>query len=408
VQVFSRKKLETMSVFGSSGIPGGFHTDVLCASPTDDQGKANLVEELKRRAKGAIGSKSYEEAAQLYTKAIEVAPDNAILSANRSMVNFSMKKYKEALDDATTATELDSQYAKAFYRKAVAHIALDQYREAHSTLDKGLKLAPSDKDLKAQMNKVEKEMDRLNREGKLAPEPKKTTIATETKTYNATTSADKVQKEDKVVVENDEDLGGDMRGYKTTSDGRKTTFFNNEMDEKTKNLIGDIAPKPLAQSNVSSSPSPCPSGVSAWNSAGTFESRDQSAWAKERIQALLSQVSCSEQGATLTVSNVKSVTGDAQIISSRGKTKRVYDYSAELEWSMKSVEDSDTSASGKMSVVDITGDKDYEIPSIEVDKKSSDGLAHLVKALVRTSGKGLQKAIVDALDVFYNEMQLRT
>ena len=37
--------------------------------------------------------------------------------------------------------------------------------------------------------------------------------------------------------------GGDMRGYKVDSQGRKTTFFNNELDDKTKALIGDIAPK---------------------------------------------------------------------------------------------------------------------------------------------------------------------
>ena len=34
-----------------------------------------------------------------------------------------------------------------------------------------------------------------------------------------------------------------MRGYKVDSQGRKTTFFNNELDDKTKALIGDIAPK---------------------------------------------------------------------------------------------------------------------------------------------------------------------
>ena len=37
-----------------------------------------------------------------------------------------------------------------------------------------------------------------------------------------------------------------MRGYKVDSQGRKTTFFNNELDDKTKALIGDIAPKKVA------------------------------------------------------------------------------------------------------------------------------------------------------------------
>ena len=37
--------------------------------------------------------------------------------------------------------------------------------------------------------------------------------------------------------------GGEMRGYKITADGRKTTFFNNDLDDEARALIGDIAPK---------------------------------------------------------------------------------------------------------------------------------------------------------------------
>ena len=34
-----------------------------------------------------------------------------------------------------------------------------------------------------------------------------------------------------------------FRGYKTLSDGRKTTYFNMERTEEEKALIGDITPK---------------------------------------------------------------------------------------------------------------------------------------------------------------------
>lgn len=69
----------------------------------------------------------------------------------------------------------------------------------------------------------------------------------------------------------------DMKGYKTNSKGQKTTYFNRELTENEKKLIGDITPKkidgsaataPLACSSprpVASSPS---SGGSAWNKAG--------------------------------------------------------------------------------------------------------------------------------------------
>ena len=64
-----------------------------------------------------------------------------------------------------------------------------------------------------------------------------------------------------------------IRGYKLTTDGRKTTFFNNEMDEQTKALIGDIAPQKILHVEEKNVPV-VPGGGSAWNAAGTFESVD--------------------------------------------------------------------------------------------------------------------------------------
>lgn len=72
-----------MSNFGN-GIAGP-HSDVLNATPTEESAKDRLVEELKTRAKGSLSTKNYPEAIQLYSKAIEIRPDDAILFANRSM-----------------------------------------------------------------------------------------------------------------------------------------------------------------------------------------------------------------------------------------------------------------------------------------------------------------------------------
>lgn len=70
----------------------------------------------------------------------------------------------------------------------------------------------------------------------------------------------------------------DMKGYKTNSKGQKTTYFNRELSEKEKQLIGDITPKKIdgsaVPSSISNSPRPIPtspqdtSGGSAWNKAG--------------------------------------------------------------------------------------------------------------------------------------------
>jgi hypothetical protein len=67
-----------------------------------------------------------------------------------------------------------------------------------------------------------------------------------------------------------------LRGYKITADGRKTTYFNTELTEEAKALIGDIAPKKItpttgtsSDGDVSAADAAATAG-SAWNTAGTL------------------------------------------------------------------------------------------------------------------------------------------
>merc|ERR1711991_817101 len=72
--------------------------------------------------------------------------------------------------------------------------------------------------------------------------------------------SNKKEKKEKVEIdEEDEKNLKDLRGYKKTSDGRTTSYFNNELDEETKSLIGNIAPKridPSGSLDINSPSSP--------------------------------------------------------------------------------------------------------------------------------------------------------
>jgi len=398
---------------GSGGL-GSFHADVLGANPSDDASKRSLIEEIKGRAKSSITNGNFPEAVTLYTKAIEVCPAAeegisnpplAILHANRSMCHLSMNKTDEAIVDADAAVALDADYLKAYYRQATAHMKKNTAAsliKAEEALRAGLAKKEDDKELVAQMNKLQQPKQPAPAAAAVASSSssssssssKTTTTTTRVAPSSSSTSSSKSTKMQEDDDDNDEDEVGassssSLRGYKTTSDGRKTTFFNNELDEQTKALIGNIAPKKLeaapeaAAAAAEANAAAAAAGSSAWNAAGTFESVDFSPWAFSRLSELLVGVAAS---GGLRVSEVDSLTGDAQIICARGKRKHVYDYVAVLKW-----QQGDTAASGTIEINDITADGDYEF-----EVKGGGG-----------AGKALLGAVSDALNRFREEFRTK-
>ena len=61
----------------------------------------------------------FNEAAELYTKAIELNPTDATLWCNRAYTRIKLEEHGYGLADATAAIELDPKYAKAYYRYAL-------------------------------------------------------------------------------------------------------------------------------------------------------------------------------------------------------------------------------------------------------------------------------------------------
>lgn len=86
-----------------------------------------------------------------------------------------------------------------------------------------------------------------------------------------------------------------IRGYKKTSDGKTTTYFNRELSQKDAVLLGDCSPQRISSSGSTASTSPkgdspqpnnqtSPISTSQWNKAGTWEDRDISHWALTHLK----------------------------------------------------------------------------------------------------------------------------
>lgn len=432
-------------MFGSSNVLGSFNNDVLQAQPENDDSKRRLIEEIKNRAKGCLPSKNYPEAVALYSKAIEVCPvadvaAKAILHANRSMCRLSMNLIDGAIEDAQEAITLDADYLKGYYRLGMAYSQAGKYTKAREAFAQGLTKKPDDKELRTQLEIVEKKAATSASNSSSSSSSKASSITSSTTTTTTTTVPSKasstsssagrtpeVAKED-----DDEDLNAaNMRGYRKTADGKVTTFFNHDLDEQTKALIGDIAPKKVEPAKAVE---PINKGEgSAWNAAGTYEERILTPWALETLKNMLSSIAIvlsandisaatrakvpGEEVASVLVevTAVEDVSGDAQVTLARGKKKHLCDMSATVKWRLTLTTAAATeSVEGETKVMDISADGDFEIMDATVsvingqkgDRRALPAhLAAIFSETLQGSSRGLKPAVVNALADFCRELK---
>jgi len=80
------------------------------------------LESTKEEGNKAFRSGKYEEALELYSKALEIDPcnksTNSKLYCNRATVNSKLQKLEDAIKDCNSAIELDASYLKAYLRRA--------------------------------------------------------------------------------------------------------------------------------------------------------------------------------------------------------------------------------------------------------------------------------------------------
>ena len=84
---------------------------------------------MKDAGNKAYGSKNYNEAIELYRKAILCRPD-PIFYSNRAACYNALGDWEKVVDDTTAALELNNEYVKALNRRANAYEHLDKNSEA--------------------------------------------------------------------------------------------------------------------------------------------------------------------------------------------------------------------------------------------------------------------------------------
>ncbi|EMR65682.1 putative mitochondrial precursor protein import receptor tom70 protein [Eutypa lata UCREL1] len=98
------------------------------ATFTDEERKGYALQ-LKNSGNKAYGSKDYNRAIDLYSKAILCKPD-PIFFSNRAACFNALGTWDKVVDDTTAAINLDPLYVKALNRRANAYEHLGQFSEA--------------------------------------------------------------------------------------------------------------------------------------------------------------------------------------------------------------------------------------------------------------------------------------
>ncbi|CAN6485791.1 unnamed protein product [Victoria cruziana] len=115
-----------------------------------------MAGELEKRASEAFLDDNFELALELYTQALSLDGRNANLLANRAQVNIKLERFTDAVADTNKAIELDRSMTKAYLRKGIACIQLEEYETAKAALKIGASLDPSNAKLKNLIEECDK------------------------------------------------------------------------------------------------------------------------------------------------------------------------------------------------------------------------------------------------------------
>nr|CCA23467.1 hsp90like protein putative [Albugo laibachii Nc14] len=399
-------------MFNSDGLPFTRHSDVLNADPVEKDDVCRLVEEIKRRGNAAFQQKSLQEADVLYSKGIQCDSENCsknvhMLYANRAAAKLEMGKVEEALKDAESSINMEPKYTKGYFRKAQSLAKLCRHKEALDVLDIARNLEPENKSVSTLYKEISDSKMNCTQEsmnGTTTQTQKKSTIV-RTESVKQPKNEVKTQASTGHLAEDDENLSGSIRGYKQLADGRVTTFFHNELDDQTKELIGDIAPKLVKDPNAVQIKSV--EGASAWNQGNTFEEKNMTAWAKEKIEALLQNLSVTCQAAPLTgqlsVVSVTDLNGDASIAVVRGSKRYIYEFTFRLKCSL-AINGTDEKVEGYLKYLDFSSDNDdYDEVEVDVPSRYQTEYGKALHASLASTSSPLRQEVAKRLALFEKE-----
>ncbi|KAK7793735.1 hypothetical protein R5R35_007885 [Gryllus longicercus] len=114
-----------------------------------------LAELKKENGNQLYKVKKYQQALPFYTEAIELCPESPAYYGNRSACYMMLHQYKEALDDARKAIQLDPKFVKGYIRVVKCCLALGDIAAANNAISTVKELDPNNTTILPEVKKIE-------------------------------------------------------------------------------------------------------------------------------------------------------------------------------------------------------------------------------------------------------------
>ncbi|KAK4050596.1 Palmitoyl-protein thioesterase 1 [Microbotryomycetes sp. JL201] len=111
---------------------------------------------------------SGEDSLDMYTASLNKNPFDPIVWSNRAAVRLKLEEHGLAIADATRAIEIDERAVKAYFRRALANIAIMKPKAAVVDLKKILSIDPNNASARAQLDATQKLLRRLQFEAAIS------------------------------------------------------------------------------------------------------------------------------------------------------------------------------------------------------------------------------------------------
>jgi hypothetical protein len=188
----------------------------------------------------------------------------------------------------------------------------------------------------------------------------------------------------------------------------KLPYFHRVLSPEETALIGDTTPKPITEAKnvvvVEPASGKLASG-SAWNAANTWEERDCTKWALDKLPQLFKEQEELPKANqyTVQIKELSNAQGTAQIAHVRGKARFIYELSFDLKFSVST---GDKKYKGKVAVADVINDQLDDIELALTWSKETPPNSEL--ATVRNAvigGSALKKLIKGKMATFEEEFR---